>query len=182
MTESASSTSAALVRPMNGEEAAAWQRLIAVVELLPPVLDAQLLRDVKLTHFEYMTLMVLADAADRTARMTALAARTNATLPRLSHVVRRLEERGLVERFPCPEDRRATNARITAEGLAVLDQAAPGHHDTVRSTVLDALSPAQLDQLYAIAGSLLERLDPDGRLTATACHPAKALAPEASSR
>ncbi|AMB60517.1 MarR family transcriptional regulator [Microterricola viridarii] len=160
---------------MSGEEAAAWQRLIAVVELLPPVLDAQLLRDVKLTHFEYVTLMVLADAADHTARMTALAASTNATLPRLSHVVRRLEERGLVERFPCPEDRRATNARITPEGLALLDAAAPGHHDTVRSTVLDALSTEQLDQLYAIAGSLLERLDPEGRLTATACHPAKAL-------
>lgn len=161
---------------MNTDEMAAWQRLVAVVELLPPALDAQLLRDAKLTHFEYTVLMVLADAADRTARMTALASSTNATLPRLSHVVRRLEERGLVERFPCPEDRRATNARLTAEGLALLDSAAPGHHDTVRSVVLDALNTEQLDQLYVIAGSLLERLDPDGKLTATACHPGKALA------
>ncbi|SDT29817.1 MarR family winged helix-turn-helix transcriptional regulator [Microterricola viridarii] len=177
MTEPARSTSTAGPRPMNDDEAAAWQRLIAVVELLPPVLDAQLLRDAKLTHFEYMTLMALASAPGEATRMTALAASTNATLPRLSHVVRRLEERGLVERFPCPEDRRATNARITPEGLALLDAAAPGHHDTVRSTVLDALSAEQLDQLYAIAGSLLERLDPDGRLTATACHPAKALDP-----
>lgn len=160
---------------MNGDEAAAWQRLVAVVELLPPVLDAQLLRDAGLTHFEYMTLMVLVSAPGEAMRMTALAARTNATLPRLSHVVRRLEQRGLVERFPCPEDRRATNARITPEGMALLDAAAPGHHDTVRSTVLDALSAEQLDQLYAIAGSMLARLDPDGRLTATACHPAKAL-------
>jgi DNA-binding MarR family transcriptional regulator len=32
--------------------------------------------------------------------MTELAMQTNATLPRLSHVVRRLEDRGLVERFP----------------------------------------------------------------------------------
>jgi DNA-binding MarR family transcriptional regulator len=172
---SGATTPARGAHPMTTDEMAAWQRLVAVVELLPPALDAQLLRDAKLTHFEYTVLMVLADAAERTARMTAIAASTNATLPRLSHVVRRLEERGLVERFPCPEDRRATNARITAAGLALLDAAAPGHHDTVRSVVLDALNAEQLDQLYLIAGSLLERLDPDGRLTATACHPAKAV-------
>lgn len=172
MTEPLTQTASG-ARTMTGDEAAAWQRLIAVVELLPPVLDAQLLRDAKLTHFEYMVLIVLADAADNAMRMTALASGTNSTLPRLSHVVRRLEERGLVERFPCPEDRRATNARATEAGIALLDQAAPGHHDTVRSTVLDALDAAQLDQLYTIAGSLLTRLDPEGKLTATACHPAK---------
>ena len=80
-------------------------RLIAVVELLPGVLDSQLRRDADLTHFEYFVLAMLSEAPERTLRMTALAARTNATLPRLSHVVRRLEERGLVERFPCPRGR-----------------------------------------------------------------------------
>ena len=48
-------------------------------------------------------------------RMTDLARQTNATLPRLSHVVKRLEGRGLIERFPCPEDRRATNALILGQ-------------------------------------------------------------------
>ena len=66
-----------------------------------------------LTHFEYFVLAMLSEAPERTLRMTALAQRTNATLPRLSHVVRRLEDRGLVRRFPCPEDGRATNARLT---------------------------------------------------------------------
>ena len=82
----------------------------------PGVLDSQLRRDAGLTHFEYFVLAMLSEAPERTLRMTALAQRTNATLPRLSHVVRRLEERGLVERFPCPEDGRATNARLTAAG------------------------------------------------------------------
>ena len=59
--------------------------------------------------------------------MTALAPRTNATLPRLSHVVSRLEDRGLVERFPCPEDRRATNARLTEAGWRKVVATAPGH-------------------------------------------------------
>ena len=156
-------------RWLNTEESAAWVRLIALAELLPGALDAQLLRDAGLTHFEYVALMSLADAPDRTMRMTELASRTNATLPRLSHVARRLEERGLIERFPCPEDRRATNATITQAGLDLLASAAPGHVDTVRANVLDALSPDQLEQLYQIAGAVLTRLDPDERLTATSC-------------
>ncbi|MFD4423008.1 MarR family winged helix-turn-helix transcriptional regulator [Agromyces sp. NPDC058484] len=151
------------------EESAAWVRLVALTELLPVALDAQLQRDDGITHFEYVALLSLADAPDGTMRMTALAAHTNATLPRLSHVARRLEERGLIERFPCPEDRRATNATITGAGLRLLVDAGPGHIDTVRETVIDALTPQQLEQLYAIAGAVLARLDPDERLTATSC-------------
>ncbi|BDZ65548.1 MarR family winged helix-turn-helix transcriptional regulator [Agromyces mangrovi Wang et al. 2018] len=164
---------------MTDTEEAAWVRLVALTELLPGVLDAQLLRDAQITHFEYLVLMTLASSPDRTSRMTRLASRTNATLPRLSHVAKRLEQRGLIERFPCPEDRRATNARLTDAGLELLDDAAPGHLETARHYVLDALGPDDLDRLYELAGVLLERLDPEGRMTATACHPAKA-APTAS--
>src|SRR5215207_11494299 len=156
-------------RWLNTEESAAWVRLIALTELLPATLDGQLLRDAGLTHFEYGALMALAGAPDRTMRMTALAARTNATLPRLSHVARRLEERGLIRRFPCPEDRRATNATITEEGMQLIADAAPGHVETVRANVLEALTPTQLAQLYEIAGAVLTRLDPEQRLTATSC-------------
>ena len=156
-------------RWLNTEESAAWVRLIALAELLPGALDAQLLRDAGLTHFEYVALMALAEAPDRTMRMTELAARTNATLPRLSHVARRLEERGLIRRFPCPTDRRATNATVTEAGLQLIADAAPGHVETVRTQVLDALTPDQLQQLYSIAGAVLARLDPDQRLTATSC-------------
>lgn len=156
-------------RWLSTEESAAWVRLVALAELLPGALDAQLLRDAGITHFEYVALMALADAPERTMRMTALAGRTNATLPRLSHVARRLEERGLITRFPCPTDRRATNATITEAGLDLLADAAPGHVETVRANVLDALTPEQLQQLYAIAGAVLARLDPDERLAATSC-------------
>ncbi len=156
-------------RWLSTEESAAWVRLVAIAELLPGALDAQLLRDAGLTHFEYVALMSLADAPARTMRMTELASRTNATLPRLSHVARRLEERGLIRRFPCPEDRRATNATITDAGLDLISAAAPGHVETVRTNVLDALTPEQLEQLYEIAGAVLTRLDPDERLTATSC-------------
>ena len=153
---------------LDDEQLDAWVKLVAVVELLPGVLDHQLRRDSGLTHFEYFVLAMLSEASDRTLRMTALAQRTNATLPRLSHVVRRLEERGLVERHPCPEDGRATNARLTDDGWAVVVAAAPGHVATVRGHVIDVLTPPDSVQpaLEEMAGALLERLDPEGHMSA----------------
>ena len=151
---------------LDDDERAAWLRLIAVVELLPGVLDSQLRSQSGVTHFEYYVLAMLSEAPERTLRMAALAQRTNATLPRLSHVVRRLEERGLVERFPCPEDGRVTMARLTDAGWDAVVAAAPGHVSTVRRHVLDPLTREQLDQLRVIGDALLTRLDPEGRMTA----------------
>jgi DNA-binding MarR family transcriptional regulator len=151
-------------RWLDDEERAAWLKLVAVLELLPAALDSQLRRDAGVTHFEYYVLAMLSEAPDRTLRMTELGQLTNATLPRLSHVVRRLEERHLVERFPCAEDRRATNARPSAPGWELIRDAAPGHVASVRHNVLDALTPAQLAQLDAITTALLGRLDPGRRL------------------
>jgi DNA-binding MarR family transcriptional regulator len=147
------------------EELAAWVRLAAVLELLPGVLDAQLRRDAELTNFDYYVLAMLSEAPDRTLRMTALAAQTNATLPRLSHVVRRLEERGLVERVPCPEDGRATNAHLTVAGWDKVQETAPRHVANVRQHVIDALTPEQIRQLTEITEAVLGRLDPDGTMT-----------------
>jgi len=154
------------VQWLSRDELAAWVRLVAVVELLPGVLDSQLRRDAELTSFDYYVLAILSEAPERTLRMTALAAQTNSTLPRLSHVVRRLEDRGLVARSPCPEDGRATDARLTEAGWQKVQEAAPGHVANVRQHVLDALNPDHLHQLTAILEAVLERLDPTGRMTA----------------
>ena len=151
---------------LDRSEREAWVRLVAVVELLPGVLDAQLRTAAGLTHFEYFVLAMLSEASEHTLRMTSLALRTNATLPRLSHVVRRLEDRGLIERFPCPEDGRATNARLTEPGWDAVVAAAPGHVSTVRRNVLDPLTREQVAQLRDIGDVLLTRLDPEGRMTA----------------
>ena len=151
-------------RWLDDEERAAWLGLIAVVELLPGALDSQLRRDAGITHYDYFVLAMLSEAPERTLRMTVLAQLTNATLPRLSHVVRRLEDRGLVERIPCPEDARATNARLSTTGLDLVVDAAPGHVAAVRANALDGLSRRQLVQLRQISTALLGRLDPDGRM------------------
>ena len=140
------------------EEREAWIRLVALVELLPSAFDTELRRDAKLVYFEYYLLAILSEAAGRTMRMSELAAMVNSTLPRLSHAVRRLEDRGLVERRPCEADGRSTNAHLTEAGWELVVQAAPGHVEHVRRTVFDVLSPEQVHQLSEITGILLDAL------------------------
>lgn len=152
---------------LDEEEIAAWVRLSAVLELLPAALDAQLRRDEALTHFEYWVLAMLSEAPGRSLRMTQLAGRTNATLPRLSHVVSRLEARDLVRRQPSPDDRRATDVHLTDPGWDAVVAAAPGHVRTVRHLVLDGLSRDQVRELAATADVILAKLDPGGGMTAS---------------
>src|SRR6476620_10099723 len=115
----------------------AWVRFAAVLELLPRALDAQLERDEQLTHYDYYCLAMLSEAPQRTLRMTHLAGQTNATLPRLSRVMNRLEEAGYVRRAPCAGDRRATNVVLTEAGWEKVVHAAPGHVGNVRALVID---------------------------------------------
>lgn len=150
---------------LNEDELQAWVRLIAVLEILPSQLDGQLRRDAGLTNFEYYVLAMLSEAPDRTLRMTDLAAQTNATQPRLSHVVTRLEARELVRRCSCPSDGRVTNAVLTDAGWNKLVESVPAHVANVRASVIDALSAEQVEQLSDIAEVILRRLDPDGKLT-----------------
>jgi DNA-binding MarR family transcriptional regulator len=156
---------------LDAAEAAAWVRLAALVELLPAVLDSQLRRDAGLTHFEYLVLAMLESAPDRVLRMSALAARTSATLPRLSHVVSRMEGRGLVRRRPCPQDGRASNVELTDEGEAALRDASPGHEATVRRYVFDVLERDQVHQLTDITQAILRTIDPGGTMTALCQRP-----------
>ncbi|WEV79708.1 MarR family transcriptional regulator [Janibacter cremeus] len=152
-------------RWLDDAEMVTWLRLIGLAEVLPARLDAQSRRDAGLTHFEYQVLAMLSEAPERTLRMSWLARRTNATLPRLSHVVKRLEDRGLVARARSATDARATDAVLTDDGWTTIRSAAPGHVAFVRERILDQLTPEQVDQLGEIAGSLLSSLDPEGDIT-----------------
>jgi MarR family transcriptional regulator, 2-MHQ and catechol-resistance regulon repressor len=71
----------------------------------------------------------------------------------ITYVVDRLEEKGLVRRRPCPEDRRALYAELTAEGTARMEQIFP-EHAAIIERALSSLSAA--DQERAV--ELLKRL------------------------
>src|SRR5438445_7468335 len=100
-------------RWLSSEEEAAWRAIAQVMVKLPWALECQLKRDAGLSFIEYHALARLSEDPDHTLRMSVLAELTHASLSRLSHLIQRLESRGLVRREADPTDGRLTNAILT---------------------------------------------------------------------
>lgn len=149
---------------LTGEHLATWAALATILEWLPPTLDAQLHRDAQLTHFEYGILYALADAPERTLRMSVLAGYANSTLSRLSRAATRLETKGWIRRMPDPADGRYTLASLTDLGHDKFRDATPGHARLVHRLVLDRLTKPQARQLREISQRIMRAIqDEDGR-------------------
>lgn len=146
---------------MTPQQSRAWLALISTAELLPAALDAQLQRDAELTHYEFILLTTL----QRTGamRLSDLAGATNATLPRTSKVVSRLQERGFIEREGNQKDRRSVVLKLSRQGRRQLVLATPDHFATVHALVLDHLSTDQLDALADALEPVVAVLDPQRR-------------------
>jgi DNA-binding MarR family transcriptional regulator len=148
-------------RWLDPEERQAWLVLASTLVRLPAALDAQLRRDAGISHFEYQVLALLSEASGRTLRMSELAMQAEGSLPRLSQVVARLEQRGWVRRVPDPADGRYTLAILTDEGGAKVTEAAPGHVEEVRRLVFDPLTKVQTRQLREIGRRIMRAIDSD---------------------
>lgn len=155
-----------MATPLTHAERVAMARLHAFLELLPTTLD-QRLASAGVTTFEHTLMMVLSESEGQRMRLSELASKTNATLPRLSRVVTVLERRGIVTRSRCAADGRATNAELTPEGVRVLRQSSELYAEAVRELILSGLervpvgaaAPDGVTQLADLMLALLTSLD-----------------------
>jgi DNA-binding MarR family transcriptional regulator len=150
-TEPTRTADATSTRWLTEDEQRAWVALARVLMELPTALDSQLQRDSGLNLYEYFALSRLSmTEPDRTCRMSELAELTGGSLSRLSNVVKRLEERGYLQREPDPTNARYTNVTLTDAGWDKVVEAAPGHVNAVRDLVIDPLSATQITALAEI--------------------------------
>jgi DNA-binding MarR family transcriptional regulator len=147
-------------RWLDDEQQESWRAFSGMMHTLRWALECQLQQDAGLSFIEYHALARLSENPGHVMRMSELAEVTNASLSRLSHLIKRLEARSLVRREPDPTDGRYTNAILTEAGLRLLTASAPAHVAKVRELVIDALSPAQLGQLRTASELILQRIEP----------------------
>ncbi|TQE16816.1 MarR family transcriptional regulator [Streptomyces ipomoeae] len=121
--------------------------------LLYRQLEQRLKRDFGLSGLQYEIMARLSGAPDRELRMTELADALVNSKSGLTYQIGQMEKAGLVRRCFCPSDERAVYAVLTGEGMALLEQAAPGHVELVRDLLMDVLTP---DQVRALADGLGE--------------------------
>ncbi|ASR39506.1 MarR family transcriptional regulator [Prauserella marina] len=147
-------------RWLSDEEQRVWRDFSAAVGMLRAHLESQLQHDAGMPHTYYEVLVVLSEAPGRVLRMSDLALATRSSRSRLSHAIARMEANGWVRRESCPTDKRGAFAHLTAEGMAALEAAAPGHVDAVRASLFDPLTPEQVAQLGEIVAAVREGLSP----------------------
>jgi DNA-binding MarR family transcriptional regulator len=147
---------------LSRQEDLAWRAVGAVLLRLPWALECQLERDSDLSFIEYHALARLSEEPERRLRMSELAVLTNASLARLSYLVKRLEGWGYVRRQPDPTDGRFTMAILTDTGYSQLVASAPGHVAAVRQLVIDEFSAAELAQLRGMCERIAARVDTSG--------------------
>ena len=148
-----------MTRWLDDDEQRAWRAFLHATSALHAQLDRELQRDAGIPHGYYEVLVHLSEAPRRTLRMSELADRSRSSRSRLSHAVGKLEAEGWVRREACEGDRRGQMCVLTDAGFAVLERAAPGHVEGVRTHLFDQLTPAQVGQLRAISEALVGHLD-----------------------
>jgi DNA-binding MarR family transcriptional regulator len=140
-------------------EMRAWRNLMDGSYRLLDVLNRELQNSHGLTLAEYRILVMLSESPDGSLRMSELADGVLSSRSRLTHQIRRMQAQNMVERDTCLEDGRGVLAVITDEGRTRLRKAAPTHLISVRSHLIDLLSPTE----QQVLGDVFEKVD--GHLT-----------------
>ena len=146
-------------RWLNNEEERAWRGYRRLFTLLEAQLARDLADDSDLSMADYTVLSNLVETEDRRWRVTELAEYMQWSQSRLSHQLRRMEERGLVLREQAPDDGRGSVVTLTRDGLHAIAAATPGHLAAVRKHMIDLLTPDQLSTLADIAETVLTHLE-----------------------
>jgi DNA-binding MarR family transcriptional regulator len=118
----------------------AWRALLVFINRGLPQLERTLKgHDLLVVH--YSMLVALSSAQNDTMRLSDLADAANLSQSRLTHRLRTLVERGIVEITADPDDGRGKNATLTTSGRALLESVAPLHAEDVQQLFFDHLTP-----------------------------------------
>lgn len=146
-------------RWLNESEDRAWRRYRRMFTLLETTLARELDAETGLSMADYTVLSNLVEAEERRWRISELARHMGWSQSRLSHHLRRMENRGLVRREDVSDDARGAFVTLTRSGLKATAAATPVHMTGVRRHMIDPLTADQIEMLGDIAGIVIGRLD-----------------------
>ena len=132
---------------LDEEQQSSWRSFLEGSARLTEALNRDLDAESDLSLHEYEVLVRLSESGQRTLRMSALADSLAHSRSRVTHTVRRLEDRGLVRRQACVVDGRGVDCLLTDAGMQTLAAAAPHHVRSVRRHMVDVLTSEQLRTL-----------------------------------
>jgi DNA-binding MarR family transcriptional regulator len=115
---------------------------------------AALFKEHGLSSPQYNVLRILRGARDEQLSCHEVGQRLITRVPDVTRLLDRLEQRGLIERWRCQDDRRVVRTRITPDGLALLERLDTPLQQVV-SRQFEGFSDRQLAQLDRLLEALL---------------------------
>jgi DNA-binding MarR family transcriptional regulator len=137
---------------------ATWRDVTAMRAGVERALEQRLQRDAGISGADFDVLHSLSTAQDRRLRAGALAESLGWEKSRISHQVRRMAERGLVDRAECPTDLRGTWVVLTDAGADAFATASCGYIETLDRVFFQRLEPEQKASLRDAAAAVKDGL------------------------
>ncbi|WP_280268026.1 MarR family winged helix-turn-helix transcriptional regulator [Nocardia wallacei] len=106
---------------------------------------------------EYSVLVVLSrqhDGPNGHLRMNQVADSVALSQSAATRLVTRLEDRGLLQRYLCPDDRRGIYTDVTPAGIELLDRARPAYDDALAGALRQAAADPEMAPLVAAVQAL----------------------------
>jgi DNA-binding MarR family transcriptional regulator len=139
---------------LESEAGRAWSGLLRTHRQLSRMLEADLRHRHRLTLSALELLGRLAAADGNRLRLARLAAQAELSLSRTSRLVDQLATRGLLDKVPCPDDSRASEAVLTEAGAALARRAQADHAAAVQRLFVERLTREQLQTLSLVFATL----------------------------
>ena len=143
---------------LNAREQTLWRGYLTMTGRLQAAMNRQLQQECGLSLADYDVLVALDESPG--CRMNDLGAHLGWEQSRVSHQLRRMRDRGLVDRHNADDDRRGAIVELTDRGRAALVAAAPAHAELVRTVVFEGMTAAQLRAVNQWVTGVLTRLGP----------------------
>lgn len=121
-----------------------WRTLAALHGLIEAELERALAADAGLSVVEYTVLDALNRQDGWHMRMQQLARAAALSPSATTRLVNRLEDRGLLTRILCLDDRRGIYTELTAAGQELLTRARPVHDEALERVLDDASAQPEL--------------------------------------
>ncbi|MGB7384164.1 MarR family transcriptional regulator [Rhodococcus sp. BGS-1C] len=126
-----------------------WRTLAALHGVLDNELERALQREHKLSVVEYTVLDALSRQDGWHMRMAQLARAAALSSSATTRLVNRLEDRKLLRRIICADDRRGIYTELTDDGRELLEAARPTHDSTLETALNEACRTPELAPLVA---------------------------------
>lgn len=144
---------------LTDEQQRIWRNWLRLNRELTATLAREMASASDLSMADFAILVKLTDVPSGRVRISELADELGWERSRVSHQLKRMQGRELVERSECVEDGRGSFVGITATGRDAIAQAAPPHVETVRRLFIDHLDEGELVELGRLTDKLLRALD-----------------------